>query len=187
MVVARPSNVCCIPAGSDAKDRDDGEHSPGAALPSSSSERDDANRGKDACRRLPLRSSAARRRANDGSGGGAMAVRSGLRGLYAIATRDVAAGDVVVQCLPIAHSILAPPGLDGGDGARRRCARCFFREGDAERDGCGVSTRRKDKFGRCSKCARAYYCSRSCQVRDLFCGGVCKVKLVSCFRGVLST
>ncbi|KAL7539544.1 hypothetical protein ACHAXR_010804 [Thalassiosira sp. AJA248-18] len=98
-----------------------------------------------------------------------MAIRSGPYGRHAIASRNLKAGSLIVQCLPLAHSILLPPGAlmeeDGGDdddcGGKRRCTRCFFQEGDEDSSGM-----RRKKFGRCSKCHVAYYCSRSCQADD---------------------
>ena len=95
-----------------------------------------------------------------------MVIQSGPHGLHAIAAQDIKAGSLIVQCLPLAHSILVPPGtlmeeVEGNDdcGKRRRCTRCFFQEGDEDSSGM-----RKKNFGRCSKCRLVYYCSRSCQV-----------------------
>ena len=100
-------------------------------------------------------------------GSSSMTIQSGPHGHHAVSSRDIKAGSVIVQCLSLAHSILVPPGtLMGGDddnddcGGRKRCARCFFREGDEDSSG-----KRRKKFGRCSKCRIAYYCSRSCQVK----------------------
>ena len=92
-----------------------------------------------------------------------MVIKSGIHGLHAISSQDIKAGTIIVQCLPISQSILAPPGtniLDESDedDGRRICARCFIREGECSNNG------RKKKFGRCSKCRVLYYCSRSCQV-----------------------
>ena len=113
-----------------------------------------------------------------------VAIRPGPHGLHAYASRDLKAGSVIVRCLPLAHSILVPPGTTttttreedededdeyddggggggGGRGRRRRCARCFFGEGESDHsDG-----RREARFGRCSRCRAVHYCSRSCQVR----------------------
>ncbi|KAL3795466.1 hypothetical protein HJC23_000824 [Cyclotella cryptica] len=99
-----------------------------------------------------------------------MWIQSGAFGLHAIATQDMPAGTVILQCLPLAHSLLAPPGVspsedDGvhdNEGKRRRCTRCFVREGDRASCRDGVAK----KLMRCSKCKIAYYCSRSCQAED---------------------
>jgi len=93
-------------------------------------------------------------------------IKTGKHGLHAISSRDIKAGTVIVQCLPISQSILIPPGtniLDESDedDGRRICARCFIREGECSNNG------RKKKFGRCSKCRVLYYCSRSCQVNTI--------------------
>ena len=93
-----------------------------------------------------------------------MVIKTGKHGLHAISSQDIKAGTIIVQCLPISHSILIPPGTnilesDEVDG-RRICARCFIREGECNNSG------RKKKFGRCSKCRVLYYCSRSCQSAD---------------------
>ncbi|KAL9191424.1 hypothetical protein ACHAXT_001130 [Thalassiosira profunda] len=96
-----------------------------------------------------------------------LVIKSGPHGHHAVASQDIAAGSVIVQCLPLAHSILTPPGSsildeeDDDDGTRRRCARCFAQEGDEDASGA-----RKEKFGRCSKCRARFYCSRSCQAGD---------------------
>ena len=100
-----------------------------------------------------------------------MAVQSGPHGRHAIASRQIPAGAIIVQCLPLAHSILMPPGaslveedtIEEDEGKRRRCARCFFQDGDED-----ISGLRKKKFGRCSKCRVVYYCSRSCQVGAMY-------------------
>jgi hypothetical protein len=96
-----------------------------------------------------------------------MVIHSGQFRYHAEASRDVKAGTVLVQCLPFAHSLLVPPGMqvedaeldDNDSGIRKRCTRCFFQEGDS------VIDRIVEGFGRCSKCRVVYYCSRSCQVR----------------------
>lgn len=92
-----------------------------------------------------------------------IAVRSGPLGRHAVATQDMNAGTLVVQCLPLAHSILQvqEEERDGDDdGSKlRRCARCFIQEGDNDPSGL-----RRGSFGRCSKCQSTYYCTRSCQV-----------------------
>ena len=105
-----------------------------------------------------------------------MVVKAGQHGLHAIASRDVKAGTVIVQCLPMAHSKLVPPGSnimmdidddedeeDEDSGRKKICTRCFIQEGDSN-----AGTRKK-KFGRCSKCKLVYYCCRSCQVRYILC------------------
>eukprot|EP01082_Thalassiosira_pseudonana_P011692 g10204.t1 g10204 contig4:1426866-1427663(+) len=93
----------------------------------------------------------------------------GAHGRHALASQDIKAGSVVVQCLPIAHSFLITPGkllIDDGDeddyGKPRRCVRCFFKEGN----NASTDEGRRKKFGRCSRCKVAYYCSRSCQAED---------------------
>ena len=97
----------------------------------------------------------------------AVVVRAGPHGLHVFSSRNIKAGSVIIQCLPLAHSILVPPGTspldecDNNDDGRRRCTRCFFREGDIDASGW-----RRKKFGRCSKCQVTYYCSRSCQAED---------------------
>ncbi len=104
-----------------------------------------------------------------------MVIQSGPHGLHTIASHDISAGSIIVQCLPLAHSLLVPPGSitggedegSGDDGVRKRCTRCFVLEGDVDTSG-----RRKEKFGRCSKCRLVYYCSRSCQVCLLLSGDV---------------
>ena len=113
-----------------------------------------------------------------------VSIRPGPHGLHAYASRYLKAGSVIVRCLPLAHSILVPPGTTtttatreddddddddggggggggGGRGRRRRCARCFFGEGESNHSG----GRRGANFGRCSRCRAVHYCSRSCQVR----------------------
>ena len=102
-----------------------------------------------------------------------MVIKSGPYGLHAIASQDIKAGCVILQCLPLAHSILVPPGGMMGDieeeeeddGSRRKkiCSRCFIQEGDTN-IGSSSENPRKKNFGRCSKCRMIYYCSRSCQV-----------------------
>lgn len=94
----------------------------------------------------------------------------GAHGRHALASQDIKAGSVVVQCLPIAHSFLITPGkllIDDGDeddyGKPRRCVRCFFKEGN----NASTDEGRRKKFGRCSRCKVAYYCSRSCQVNSI--------------------
>lgn len=93
-------------------------------------------------------------------------IRSGPHRFHAIASRDIKAGAVIVQCLPFAHALLVPPGMQGDElsndddsGAPKRCARCFVAAGDNH---CLRETGRL--FGRCSKCKVVSYCSRSCQV-----------------------
>ena len=101
---------------------------------------------------------------DDSSHTSKMYVKSGSHGLHAMASQDMNAGTTIVQCLPLSHSLLVPPGMsiaddiDNGD-KKRRCARCFFQEGSA-----GSTGDRWAKLRRCSKCKVAYYCSRSCQV-----------------------
>ena len=97
-----------------------------------------------------------------------MSIQSGAFGLHAIATHDMPAGTVILQCLPLAHSLLVPPGVpsvedDGvhdNEGRRRRCTRCFSWEGDRR----PYSDGEVKKLMRCSRCKIVFYCSRSCQV-----------------------
>lgn len=97
----------------------------------------------------------------------AVVVRTGPHGLHVYASRSIKAGSVIIQCLPLAHSILVPSGAspldecDNNYDGRRRCTRCFFSEGDTDASGW-----RRKKFGRCSKCRVTYYCSRFCQAED---------------------
>lgn len=94
-----------------------------------------------------------------------MHLKSGEYGLHAIASRDMSAGTIILQCLPLAHSLLVSPGMDAAneeESKRRRCARCFFRAGDCGSNNPG----RMNGLKRCSKCKTAYYCSRSCQSED---------------------
>ncbi|KAL7550265.1 hypothetical protein ACHAWF_013500 [Thalassiosira exigua] len=44
-----------------------------------------------------------------------IATQSGPYGVHAIATRDIKAGSLIVQCLPLAHSVLVAPGLSIGE------------------------------------------------------------------------
>ena len=94
-----------------------------------------------------------------------MVIRSGPHRFHAIASRDVKAGTVIVQCLPLAHSLLVPPGMQGEElsiddsGAPKRCARCFASEGDRH---CPRKT--EGKFGRCSICRVVSVCSSTCKV-----------------------
>ena len=105
-----------------------------------------------------------------------MLIEPGPHGNHAIASQDINAGSVIVQCLPLAHSILVPPGSlmeeeesNSNDCKKRRCARCFYQEGDVDNTISEGGGGRKIKFGRCSKCRMAYYCSRSCQVSNMQC------------------
>jgi len=105
-------------------------------------------------------------KSTDGNRGFSMFIQSGPHGLHAIASCDITAGSIIAQCLPMAHSMFVPPGAlveeDGeGNDRRKRCARCFFQEGDKDSSGT-----RKKKFGRCSKCRVTFYCSRNCQADD---------------------
>ena len=136
------ADICCIPT-------DDNITKPNA---------DGCNR-RNACRYLLPTNQHQDTTSNSCSN---IVIKTGKHGLHAISSRDIKAGTVIVRCLPISHSILIPPGtniLDESDedDGRRICARCFIREGEC-------NSGRKKKFGRCSKCRVAYYCSRSCQV-----------------------
>ncbi|KAL7467745.1 hypothetical protein ACHAXS_007983 [Conticribra weissflogii] len=96
-----------------------------------------------------------------------MVVEFGPHGIHAMASQDINAGTVIVQCLPLAHSLFNPPTnlLTEEEHYRdenRRCARCFFSERNVDETTVG----RKQKFGRCSKCKVAFYCCRSCQEED---------------------
>ena len=53
-----------------------------------------------------------------------MGVRTGPHGLHAVATEDIPAGEIIVQCLPLAQS----PIIHGP--AKPTCFCCFFQEGD---------------------------------------------------------
>ena len=98
-----------------------------------------------------------------------MFMQSGAFGLHAIATQDMPAGTVILQCLPLAHSLLVPPGVPSADddcvhdkdARQRRCLRCFSWEGDLR----SFSDGEVKKLMRCSRCKIVFYCSRSCQVR----------------------
>ena len=95
-----------------------------------------------------------------------MFTKQGPYGQHAMASQDIKAGSVIVQCLPLAHSLFFSPGTaltiheqESSEecNERRRCARCFHQEG-------GIDGGRSQRFGRCSRCRVPYYCSRSCQV-----------------------
>jgi hypothetical protein len=86
-----------------------------------------------------------------------MAVQTGPHcGRTAVATEDIPAGTVIVQCLPLAQS----PIIHGP--AKNTCFRCFFQEGDDDFSG----RRKKETLFRCSRCQIAHYCSRECQMSD---------------------
>mmetsp|Transcript_27072 Transcript_27072/g.58034 ORF Transcript_27072/g.58034 Transcript_27072/m.58034 type:complete len:653 (-) Transcript_27072:2371-4329(-) len=148
-----PTGLCCIPSSDSGKVE---------------SEFGVGNQHH-ACRYLHAHRHARPAESKDGGPDGFnMTIQPGPHGHHAIASRDIPAGSLIVQCLPLAHSILVPPGTmmedDEGDdvcGRRKRCTRCFFQEGDEDSSGM-----RRNTFGRCSKCRVAYYCSRSCQAED---------------------
>lgn len=160
----RSASICCIPSLDSNND----------VVEESASASDISDND---CRYLPPSTKTSS--ADDGiyakyKSSSSMAVKAGQHGLHAIASRDVKAGTVIVQCLPLAHSILVPPGsnimmgIDDDDedededsGRKKICTRCFIQEGD--------SNAKKKKFGRCSKCKLVYYCCRSCQVRYILC------------------
>ncbi len=85
-----------------------------------------------------------------------MGVKTGPHGLHAVATENIPAGTVIVQCLPLAQS----PVIHGP--AKPTCFRCFFQEGDD--DLCG--RRKTETLFRCSRCQIARYCSKECQMCD---------------------
>ena len=85
-----------------------------------------------------------------------MGVKTGPHGLHAVATEDIPAGAVIVQCLPLAQS----PIIHGP--AKPTCFRCFFQEGDDDLSG----RRKKETLFRCSRCQIARYCSKECQLSD---------------------
>ena len=90
-------------------------------------------------------------------------VECGEHGLHAIASKSINAGEIILQCSPLAHSLLVTPGIDADDGdddKRKRCARCFFKQGRGSSSDQG----RTNGLKRCSRCKIVYYCSRSCQV-----------------------
>jgi len=92
-------------------------------------------------------------------------VECGEHGLHAIASKNINAGEIILQCSPLAHSLLVTPGINGDDGdddKRKRCARCFFRQGRGSSSDQG----RMNGLKRCSRCKIVYYCSRSCQAED---------------------
>ena len=154
----RPTSVCCIP-------------STGSDNTTTESPTDRSNR----CRCGYLRDSDTKccdYGVLDDSTQHKMVIKSGPYGLHVLASQDIKAGCVILQCLPLAHSVLVPPGgmmedneEDEDDGSRRKkiCSLCFIQEGDINIDSSSENVRKK-KFGRCSKCRMVYYCSRSCQV-----------------------
>eukprot|EP00984_Skeletonema_dohrnii_P011210 scaffold4458_cov189-Skeletonema_dohrnii-CCMP3373.AAC.5 len=85
-----------------------------------------------------------------------MGVKTGPHGLHALATEDIPAGTVIVQCLPLAQS----PIIHGP--AKPTCFRCFFQEGDDDLSG----RRKTETLFRCSRCQIARYCSKECQMSD---------------------
>lgn len=74
----------------------------------------------------------------------------------AVATENIPAGTVIVQCLPLAQS----PIIHGP--AKSTCFRCFFQEGDDDLSG----RRKKETLFRCARCQIARYCSKECQMSD---------------------
>lgn len=98
-----------------------------------------------------------------------MVLRSGPHKFHAIASRDMKAGTVIVQCLPTAYSITelnteelikdaSLRKIFNGSGIPKRCTYCLFQEGEMN------GTREGKSGGICSKCSMVHYCSRSCQV-----------------------
>jgi hypothetical protein len=98
-----------------------------------------------------------------------MVLRSGPHRFHAIASRDMKAGAVIVQCLPTAYSIteLNAEELIKDASLRKsfnrssipkRCTYCLFKE-----EGEFVKMRGRSG-GICSKCSMVHYCSKSCQV-----------------------
>lgn len=85
-----------------------------------------------------------------------MGVKTGPHGLHAVATEDIPAGTVIVQCLPLAQS----PIIHGP--VKPTCFRCFFQEGDDDLSG----KRKTETLFRCSRCQIARYCSKECQMSD---------------------
>lgn len=85
-----------------------------------------------------------------------MGVKTGLHGLHAVATEDIPAGEIIVQCLPLAQS----PIIHGP--AKPTCFCCFFQEGDDDLSG----RRKTETLFRCSRCQIARYCSKECQLND---------------------
>ena len=166
--LVKPVNVCCIPSSS--------SETVGAAVGATNDQGDGDDHGACSCFSFSMHHPTPtlyhhHSIANPTESICSMAVQSGPHGRYAIASRQIPAGAIIVQCLPLAHSILMPPGAslveedtsEEDEGKRRRCARCFFQDGDED-----ISGLRKKKFGRCSKCRVVYYCSRSCQVGAMY-------------------
>lgn len=103
-----------------------------------------------------------------------MILRSGPHRYHAIASRDTPAGTVIVQCLPMAYTIEERTDTEdlinnetlrtnfNGDGKPKRCARCFFKEG--EMNGTRMGMPSSGGGGVCSKCRMVHYCCKSCQV-----------------------
>ena len=157
----RPTSVCCFPPSTDSNN----------TTTESATDRSN-NRCRFACGYLQDSDTQCCGVLND-STQHKMVIKSGPHGLHAIASQDIKAGCVILQCLPLAHSVLVPPGGmmedneedEDDDGSRRKkiCSRCFIQEGDINIDSSSENARKK-KFGRCSKCRMVYYCSRSCQV-----------------------
>ena len=83
-------------------------------------------------------------------------VKTGSYDLHVVATEDIPAGTVIVQCLPLAQS----PIIHGP--AKSTCFRCFFQEGDDDPSG----RRKKETLFRCARCQIARYCSKECQMTD---------------------